>query len=256
MDRRRAADQSRLRDEADGVPVVDGTNPATGERKVLDPPVEVTDDVGKFGCGENATGRPRRVIDRFGAGGSASEIEAEVVGLGPQAVEDGLAELVADPTVASVWASRVHQAVKGGRHATADGGVVAVGTVAVAKLFNGEPAVGERERTGKWRWRRHTGHDQVGLDACDRGETLAGHERRPVHLGNDCSAIGQLETGDDPHPGFVEPCRYHGDGQGVSNGSRQSLGHEDRITCPQDRLHHSRHPPRVRVRDQIRQLVH
>jgi hypothetical protein len=46
-----------------------------------------------------------------------------------------------------------------------------------------------------------------------------------VQLGDDGSTVGQLEAGDDPDPGFVEPGRDDWDSEGRRDGRGERLGH-------------------------------
>jgi hypothetical protein len=256
VDHRRVADQRRLGDEPEGVPVVDGGHPATGEGQVLHPPVEMADDVRERRGDECRSGGPRGVVDPLGAGSGAREVEAEVMGRGPQVVDHRLAEPAADRGGGCVGAGRFDEVAQRARHAAANSGVVPVGGVAVAMCLDGEPAVAEHERTGERRRSRHTCGDEVGLHAGDRRQPLLRRGRCAMHLGDDPSTVGQIEADDDADPGFVEPGGDDGHGQRGRNGTGELVGHRHGIARPEDRLDHPGHPPGVRVRDQLRQLVH
>ena len=71
----------------------------------------MADDIGERQGGKRRSGGPRGVVDPLGAGGGAQEVEAEVMGLGPQVVDHRLAEPRADPAAARVWAGRVNEVV-------------------------------------------------------------------------------------------------------------------------------------------------
>ena len=205
---------------------------------------------------ERGAGGARGVVDPLCAGGGAGEIEAEVVGLGPQVIDHRLAEPGADPVAVGVREGGVDEVVQGGRHAAANGRVVPDGGVTAEVLLDAEPAVAERQRTGERRRGGHADGSEVGLHACDRHQALERHERRAVHLGDDRAAVGQLQADDDPDPRFVEPGRDDRHGERGRDALGEHLGHRRRVVRPEDRLHHSRHPPRVRAGDQPGQLLH
>jgi hypothetical protein len=172
------------------------------------------------------------------------------VGLGPQVVDHRLAEPGADPAAARVRAGRGDEVVQCAGHAAADRAVVPVRGFAAAVVLDGEPAVAERHRAGERHRSRHAGGSEVGLHACDRRQAPERHQGDAVHLGDDRSTVGQVESDDDPHPGLVEPGGDDRHGKGGGNGPGERFGYRHGIVRPEDRLHHPRQPPRVRVRDQ------
>ena len=198
----------------------------------------------------------RGVVDPLCAGGGAGEIEAEVVGLGPQVTDHGLAEPPAHPVAVSVREGGVDEIVQGGRHGAPNGRVVPDRGVTAEVFFDAEPAVAERHRTGERRRGGHADGSEVGLHACDRHQPLVGHERRSMHLGDDGAAVGQLQTGDDPDPRFVEPGSDDRHPERGRDALGEHLGHSRRVARPEDRVHHSRCPLRVRAGNQPGQLLH
>jgi hypothetical protein len=218
------------------------------------PAVEVAHDVRERRSPERRPGGTRGVVDPVSAGGGAGEIEAQIVRLGPQVTDHGLAEPGADRVAARVGEDGVDEVVQGICHAAASGGVVPVGGVTAEEFRDAEPAVAEQQRTGERRRGGHACGNEVGLHASDGHQALARRERRPVQLGDDGAAVGQLDAGDDPDARFIEPGGddWRGEGGGDTLGER--LGHCHRVVCPKDRLHHSRHPPPVRACDQPCQL--
>ena len=104
-----------------------------------------------------------RVVDPLGAALGAGEVEAEVMRLGPQVVDHRWAQPAAEPAVRRVLGGRVRELAQGGRHLSSDGGVVAVGGLAVAVLLDGEPAVADSDRPGDRCRSRQTRRGEVAL---------------------------------------------------------------------------------------------
>ncbi len=96
----------------------------------------------------------------------------------------------------------------------------------------------------------------MGLHRDDRLEPIPRDVARPMQLGDDVAIIGEDEAGDDAHAGLVEPGADHRGTQRLLDGPDDGVGDRAGVVGAQDVHDGLGQPPRVRLGDQRRQVLH